>query len=196
MARITKQDRLKRTAHHEAGHALVCFGLRKAFSDLTIVETDEFYGAMSHRAWLKIDPGITSYEWEAQDIKRIKIDILVSLGGPAAENLFVGRTLRRNFAPGTDHAKVLEVLTLLYGGLDSDEAGMEVGKYIEYTEIVAKNYIAMNWKFLERLANALVKQETMTYVDAKKLVNRDKFLPFEEMRLAGLPTAPKRLRHL
>ncbi len=197
MTRISKQQRLKRTAHHEAGHAVTCFGIRRAFTDLSIVETEESLGVMHHRRWIRIDPGITSYEWESRDIRRIKWDILVSLGGPAAESIFVGRTVRRDWALGSDHGIVQELLDLLYGGVGSNEdAGRAVSKYIEYMEQVVKNYTKTNWKFIERLAHALLAEETLTYKRAKELVNRDKGLPVEELGAFYSPVVPGRLMYL
>lgn len=193
MARISKQERLKRTAHHEAGHAVICFGVRCEFSDISIVEAEGFHGIFRHGRWYGVDRN----QWKSQDIQGTIWDILVALGGPAAESQFIGRTVRRNYASDGDHGNVWESLNRIYEGLGSNEAGlMEAKKYIEYLEQVVKNYLRKNWKFVERLAQVLLAEKHLTYKGAKELVSRDLELSEEESKATERPLEIQELRHL
>lgn len=193
MARISKKQRLERTAYHEAGHAVICFGIRCDFSDITIVETEEFYGNFRHGRWYSVDRN----EWYSQDIQGMIWDILVTLGGPAAENQFVGKTVRLNSTSDGDYADAWECLGLIYEGLGSNEVGAtEAKKYIEYLEQVVKNYLRKNWNFVERLAQALLAEKQLTYKGAKELVSRNLELTDEDSKTTERPLAIQELRHL
>jgi len=176
MSGITKQKRLERTAFHEAGHAIACIGVRKAFKNVTIVPSEEYAGVIQpHRKWLNFDPSMTSYDWDPKELNRIRKDIFISLGGPAAASIHIGRAIRRNWNPGSDHDNVLDVLDALYAGLGlNEDIDKEVGKYISYMELVVKNYLIRNWKFVEWIANNLLSFKTLSYQKVKNIVYKDR----------------------
>lgn len=197
MSGISKQERLRRTAYHEAGHAIVAFGVDRAFKEVTIIPSEGYLGVLKHRPWITFDPTMTSSGWEDRETSRIKLRIMLCLGGPAAESILLGRSVMKYRWGWADHGIVLDLLDALYAGLGLDaEVDKEVGKYIEYMELVVKNFLRVNWKFVERVAQALLLEKTLTYKKAKELVYRDLDLSWEEQDASELPITPMRLKYL
>ena len=119
------------------------------------------------------------------------------MGGPAAESILLERSARKNWSGGADHGTVFDLLDALYAGLGSDvEENKEVFMYIEYMELVVINNIRRNWKFVDRLAQALLAEKTLTYKRAKELVHRDGNLPWEEQKKLKPPIALRPLKYL
>lgn len=174
MSGITKQKRLERIAFHEAGHTIACIGVRRAFKNVTIVPNEENFGALHHRKWFNFDLSTTSWDWDPKELNQIRKKIFVSLGGPAATSIHTKRPIRRIWNTGSDHNHVFDVLDVLYAGLGvNEDIDKEVEKYISYMDLVVKNYLISNWKFVERVANNLLSFKTLSYQKVKNIVYQD-----------------------
>lgn len=179
MARISKQERLKRTAYHEAGHAIACLSVGRAFGKATIVPEGDKLGYVSNPANYKfLDPTITSYSWDPKDLRKIREQIVVFLAGYASTEILLGRYVMRRW-DSFDYQYILDLLDALYAGLGQDkEVDKEVSAYIEYMELVTKNILRKNWSLVEKVADTLINERTMSYNRIKQIAPR--FIQLED----------------
>ena len=170
MPRLTKDERLRRTAYHEAGHAVACLSLRRAFKDVSIISTEDSEGRLIHRDWGTFEPDLISYDWVAEDVKRIRRRTFIALAGSASEWILTGRRLRGRWE-SPDYTNILKKIDRLYAGamgLDSDTDKMFT-HYIEYMEYAAKHLLRVNWVHVTTIANTLLKEKSLTYNQIKIL---------------------------
>jgi hypothetical protein len=64
----TKEERMKRTAYHEAGHAVAFYMLRIWWVNVSILPMDEFKGSVTHprSIYKNFDPGIDGNDPKCQ----------------------------------------------------------------------------------------------------------------------------------
>lgn len=179
MAGISKQERLKRIAYHEAGHAIACLSVGRAFGKATIVPEGDNLGYVSNHANYKfLDPTIASYSWDPKDLPKIREKIVVSLAGYASTDILRVRYFIRRW-DSADYQYILDLLDALYAGLGQDkEVDKEVSAYIKYMEIVTRNILRENWSLVEKVADALINEKTMSYNRIKQITPR--FIQLED----------------
>lgn len=166
MSRLSKTELRRRTAFHEAGHAIAILSLGRSLRIVTIEPEDDSLGHVSnHQAYRFIDPDIASYTWSARERRVVKQQVFVSLAGIAAVRILLSRYPRGRHDT-TDYKLVARILESFNAGYfdEVDDA------YITYMELVTKNSLDGNWKFVEILARELLKKETLKYSEVKSLI--------------------------
>ena len=166
MSKLTKTEQLRRTAYHEAGHAIAILSLGRSFRIATIEPVDGSLGHVSnHHAYRFIDPDIASYTWSARERRVVKQQVFVSLAGIAAVRILLGKYPRRR-RDTTDYELVTSILESFNAGyLDEvDDA------YVSYMELVTKNSLDGNWNFVEILAKELLEKKTLKNSEVRALV--------------------------
>lgn len=166
MSKVSKKEQRRRTAYHEAGHAIAILSLGRSFRIATIEPEDDSLGYVSnHHAYRFIDPDIASYTWSARERRAVKQQVFVSLAGIAAVRILLGRYPRRR-RDTTDYELIASILESFNAGyLDEvDDA------YIAYMELVTKNSIEGNWRFVKIVAQELLEKGTLKYSEVKLLV--------------------------
>lgn len=147
---------IKRTAYHEAGHAVMAYNLRLRIRHATIIPEEEYLGRVKHSAGGSIHP-----EWESGPTTRTEIErrAIVALSGNVAEYLLTGR--RYMVGSEGDYQTVVNLLSYLAGP-------EETGKYIEWLWYRTKGILAIDywWLAIQRLAEELLKHH---YLKSKRI---------------------------
>jgi ATP-dependent Zn protease len=144
-------DNLRVTAIHEAAHAVVALRLGLVFDHVTTVPDDaaETDGALH---WTELQ--------SAGDLEiAATADAVVLLAGPFAEARLTGGTLHEVLAddPAGEDREALATL-----GLDDDEFVAASREALELVEL--------DWPAIERVADALLEQETLDFSQVEALV--------------------------
>jgi hypothetical protein len=146
---------LKRTAYHEAGHAVMALALRCRFRHISIIPDDN-QGTLGH----VLQGKIATFDTETRDpsskmryhLERLA---LVSLAGNAAECLFTDHKIKTGSGSDFSHA----CLYLNYLTPDEDEL-LTYGKWlIERAKVILSS--SWNWYAVETLAKELLKKKYM-----------------------------------
>ncbi len=182
MAGISKQERLKRIAYHEAGHALASIGSKRAFKDVTIIPGEGYLGLLTHNPWKALNPEMTSYTWEAKGVHYVRQEIFIFLAGPLAGHIYNGKPVIRHWIEQGDHYQAFFLLDSLYDGASHDDnISEEINRFLHYMEKSVENYLSLNWVFVERIASELLELGTLTYKQAKAVVFKDRVSSFAEL---------------
>lgn len=101
---------LKRTAYHEAGHAVMAYILRIGLKEVTIIPDEDYLGKFTHGRGRNIQP-----EWDYDQKTRPEIErqAMVTLGGNVAEHLLTGK--KHIAGSYEDYHKVVDLLSYLAG---------------------------------------------------------------------------------
>jgi ATP-dependent Zn protease len=166
VARRTMQC-MRKTAWHEAGHAVVAVELKHPFKKVDIIE-DELCSGRLH--WAKKSP--EGYISEPHIINWIEHRIVVRFAGGAAQRRYAphsnwawGMGHRGNEpAPGSDLYHIDEWLRCLKR--EGDDA------YRAQLEARAKALVKKLWPDIQRVAKALLKKKVLTQSQVRRLMNR------------------------
>lgn len=147
---------IKRTAYHEAGHAVVAYILRVRLKEATIIPNEDYLGMVKHGRGQNIQP-----EWEINRKTRDELErrTMVLLGGNVAENLL---TDKRSMAGSyDDYHQVVDLLSYL---ADPEETS----KYIEWLWYRTKSNLGVDywWLATQRLAEELLEHQ---YLRGKRI---------------------------
>jgi ATP-dependent Zn protease len=150
--------RLKATAYHEAGHAVMAIHLKRAIRYVTIEPTDDSLGHILNTPMPKFDP---DDEIEPKDFRLVEREILVCLAGGAAEYRLTGRRNHRGAAG--DDRNALDLASAVYG---SDDVA---AKYLEFMYARVRQLIESPplWIRVEGLAAALLTHKRLNARQAK-----------------------------
>lgn len=176
-------DELLATAYHEAGHAMVCYyrNERQRIQIVTIVPSGSALGYM----WR-----VSKEDYQSKNKHEYLVDMEVSLGGYAAENLFmdtttsgvssdlekvgnIARAMVRQWGMGSFKFNVADAYEKYHYGA-SDETNREIE--LEIKSIVdgcldnVHNLLLTKRAELDRLAHALVERETLYYKDIAEIL--------------------------
>jgi hypothetical protein len=160
MARSRSKKQLARTAHHEAGHAVIALREGRRFKHVTIVADEESFGHILYERWRNYNP---EYNQRPTTLVRIDKDILCSLAGPAATRRFAGRHDWRG-ASG-DLGRVVDLACCIHGGLDVVEP------YVAYMRARAKRAVDHHWEFIEAVAANLLLRSRLTFDEVRQTIH-------------------------
>ena len=146
------------TAYHEAGHVVVaCFYGRLPLS-ATIERDGDIAGTT------EFEPNVIWRKLDQSSEKRKHTEILVvgELAGTAAHNLF---RPGRGLDSGDEHDlyQATELIIELVIWVDEDE-------YLKFAKAKATDLLETNWVWVEKVAEALLAQRTLTRAEIVKLI--------------------------
>lgn len=151
---------IEQTAYHEAGHAIghICIG--KPFTNMSIVSTEDYLGAVNWNSWTEFDPEVKT---DARTIRRMKQWIVIFFAGPKAESLYT----KSDPDPIGSEEDFHEAVNMAhYSGGSSGDVEDAINCAYKKTEKLLQS----NWSAVERLAQELLEKKTLTYRAAKKIV--------------------------
>ncbi len=172
-----KAETLRRTAYHEAGHAVAAYVLRRRFTNLSIVEDEYTLGRVSFaKHHPKFQPDVMSFDESRSQIER---DVMISAAGDAAEFLLSGRHDWRGAHQDTQNAH--DMASYLCGDPEEETA------YVRWLWIRTQNLLRqpIHWRAIEVLAAALLEQERIGQKEARVII-RDAVSSYEEPENAPL----------
>lgn len=160
--------RLRATAYHEAGHAVVMWELRsrqgeRGFEHVTIVPNEE-QGSLGHcrnvPAPSDFHPDV---ETRPEDVVRLQDDIVATFAGTEAEKRYTGRY--NHVGADSDYHHAVELADYLVGSNEECEALLR-WLMVRTRALVAQPHV---WAMIEALAAALLEHPTMTSEEAVSL---------------------------
>jgi ATP-dependent Zn protease len=155
--------RRERTAHHEAGHAIVAYRLGIEVKFVTILPTHHSAG---HFTCGDLFCGGTGSDHVALE-RAIKI----SLAGPMAEALFYPRY----------HRRLRSVDYVCAFGLARYLAGWGAREIIRHQERETKKLLNLYWNDVKQVARALLEYDELTGIAVKGIMDRE-----EDDRIAAM----------
>jgi hypothetical protein len=153
-----RPSQLKRTAYHEAGHAVVSFALRRAVRRVSIVPGEEFLGRCT-LAQAGDPDGLP----ERQERARAEREILVLLAGGLAEAKLAGRHNHAGASQDIDAA--FSWATRVSGSMEEAEA------YLAWLRVRARHLLDVpeHWSAVEALAAELLQRREVSGRAARRV---------------------------
>ena len=169
------EEDLRKIALHEAGHLVVCEVLCEGSVGLASIRKTEYNS-------------IGGFIHKCKDFRRDSYDILVSLAGKAAVELYYSDTPAEGCWPDIHRAAeqlnneissrgacglgLIDITT--FDNSDASEDFKSKNEAVTYAELErymlkARSIILKNREFLEKVTEALLEKETLLYSDIKKL---------------------------
>jgi ATP-dependent Zn protease len=179
MAKLPKLTGIWSLAFHEAGHAVMAWVLGRNVIRVTItpqveegergyflLEGHAVHVSRSNRLWRSDDP---------LERDRAEKEAMIVIAGPLAEGLHTGKPVR---AIGDDKERIKTLTKNHHGGwifptCDEDDDQLRDAchkKYVEWLRARVSLQLQADWPLVDALADALVKKETMTGSQVKKLL--------------------------
>lgn len=162
---MNETKELKKTAYHEAGHAVACYFLRIRFTNVTIVPEDNCLGCLKHS---KDHHKNFNPEWDnSRKVgDRIEKEVIVRFAGQIAEGLFMGKHIRK----GSEHDRSSAIDLALYGVGE----GEVLQTYINYLWARAKEQVRQPrfWAAVKALAAELLVRKKIGYRKAREIIER------------------------
>jgi hypothetical protein len=153
---------LKRIAYHEAGHAVVAFVLHRRFTHVSIIPDDTNLG---HVRTPKLPPAFQpDSDYSGATRKLCEKEAMVSLGGPIAERVKIGRTMWKGADSDVKHAFDM---CIYHCGND-----VETNAYLNWLMERTKSVLSFGrqWAAVEALAQELVVRKYIGERLARKIV--------------------------
>lgn len=171
-----EQKKLKRVAHHEAGHAVAAWHCSMRFKYVTISPGAGSLGSLVHKRpkWFKPDR-------DASDRVRCRIErhIVVSFAGQIAEAKWQRRRPRYGYDSDNSHA-----VDMAFYACGSEQT---VNAYLKYCWCASTDVVKVRWKEIRAIAKALLKQKTLSYDDCCNII-----MPERAWLVTALAKAAKR----
>jgi len=154
--------RLRATAYHEAGHAVVALmGGDRVPKQATIVPAGDVLGSVSYAKWssgLRPDCYLTPGRMQ---LVQARIDTL--LAGVIAERRGTGR--RHNWTGGTSD---IDSATDLAAYLNGSDRQTEL--FLRWRRLCVRDKVELHWPEIERLAVTLLARGTLTSDEIRQIV--------------------------
>ncbi|MBC5806179.1 MAG: hypothetical protein DLM53_08935 [Candidatus Eremiobacter antarcticus] len=163
---------LRRTAFHEAGHAVMAVLLKLPFRYVTIVPTAEFLGGCNFRTPSYAQKlRLVAQNPNAWDRDRLENEILFYMAGAIAEKRISGRIEARGSSSDRHCASDLATAALRYA------APEEVVAYLKYLSVRASNLVNSPevWAQVVLIAQRLLKIKKLTQTEVKEVLGVGKF---------------------
>lgn len=153
---------IKRTAYHEAGHAVMASILRLRCKEISIIPDEDYLGRFIRGAVRNIDPECESNQKTRSELERLTMQVLA---GNVAEHLLTGRKCR--VGSGDDYHKAVNYLSYVA----SDE---EIPHYLEalWYRTKAKLSVDHQWLAVQRLAEELLKKRRLKSKRIKEIIRQ------------------------
>lgn len=160
-----ERKKLECTAYHEAGHAIVAFVTHRRFKYVTIVPKLQgnmlghiMYGSLGKE--FMPDLGI------GHNLRyKVEREVILNFAGHAAESMFTGK--RRTPGAGADFDSAATIAACVTGGFEETEA------YINWLMARARGIVRHYWGCVEALAEALMKQHTISYRETCTIIREE-----------------------
>jgi ATP-dependent Zn protease len=156
---------LLKTAFHEAGHAVVSFMLDVPFRSVTIRPDADLLGCVLFQEWPQwAIPDSGRYD-ERRATEWLTRRTQISLAGQIAETLHAGRRPAKFSHSADDHDVFENAMTIC----SSEE---ECSAWLNWLFIRTRSSLAVPdvWCAVEALAEELLKQETISGVEARNII--------------------------
>ena len=173
--RLSKCERLERTAYHEAGHAVAENHYAGKIKTVSIIPKDDTLGRMRAKNPFAGKP-LDTVRITPHLEKKIRDQIVVSLAGGVAEFLFAGR--KCHVGASGDYHNAVDLAERLHG---FNTAVTE--KYLDYLYAVAKNLMESRWKAVQALATALMEENEIDGARALDIIRDAIYGPDVNKRL-------------
>lgn len=153
------------TAYHEAGHAVISYYLCVPFEYATIVPSVAD-GSLGHVEWPH-PPKWAFDESSSRSLEQREFwenHVMIGFAGRLAQGKFLGRKVRYGYK--RDYQNIADA-ALRFGG-PSPEVHVHWCRWLHEK---TKNMVERRWVEIERLAQTLGKQKTVTYDDAIEVIS-------------------------
>ena len=146
------KERLRATAHHEAGHAVMAWWLNLPFRRVTIKPEGDSLGHLLHNKLPK------RFNPEIEKSNRVRLlaerHIIASFSGQLAEAKHAGRSPR--YGMHSDNRFAVDMATFFCGSTETTEA------YLRFCFFSSRDLVIRWWSLIEAVATELLKRETLT----------------------------------
>lgn len=175
----SKHEKLKKTAYHEAGHAVAAFAMNKRFTRVSIIANpdDNSLGRLLGCGWnSKLNP---EFDGGVRLRNRVEAQIIVFLAGPVAEAKLTGHY--NHIGASKDYHDAVSFAGYVTGS--SKETSAYINWLLEKTKNLLSNY---NWDAVKMLADELIKRREIGYMTTRKIIRKgiDGFLPPLDLKRA------------
>jgi ATP-dependent Zn protease len=157
-------SQLRKTAYHEAGHAVAHYFLRLPFKSVTIKPSAEYKGRIvGGKIPKSFRPDTT---WDYRTERRLEREMIALLAGLAAVKRLTGRNSWRG--GGKDVSSAIDLA--MYVGGDSDGVSAYLSWMIQRARGFMRN--PLHWHCVEVLAKELIKRRTIKAREARNIIRR------------------------
>jgi hypothetical protein len=149
------------TAHHEAGHAVAAFLVKRRFRHVSIEPDQRSLGHVLYRAWDKrFDPNA---RFSPRTEILLRDAVVTALAGFEAQFRFSGKRPWRSAR--SDHDQALDL------ALRACCSGEEAAAYVEWLSVRTRQMFSVpsTWKAVRALARSLLRQQRLSYKEAHKI---------------------------
>ncbi len=157
--------KLKKTAYHEAGHAVAAFALSKRFKKVSIIPspTEDSLGRLLGCDWdSKLNP---EFDEGARLRHLVEAQIIIFLAGPVAEAKLTGRY--NHVGASKDYHGAVFYASYVTGS--SEETSAYINWLLERTKNILSTY---HWDAVELLADELIKRREISYTATRKIIRK------------------------
>jgi len=158
----TNTTQLKKTAYHEAGHAVMYFLYWRRFRYVTINHKGNTRGIVRHSKLPKVNE-LLEYN-------------MIVIAGVISEKLYTGRM--NNVGANSDYQKIADSLFYYFGGQTDEELKLQ-GAYMKFLRMYATQLLKRHWDKVTCLAERLLECRKMTYWEVDALLFPRKKLNLE-----------------
>jgi hypothetical protein len=172
-----EREKLKKTAYHEAGHAVAAFAMSKRFKKVSIIPNpdENSLGRLSGCGWdSKLNP-----EFEGGPRLRylVEAQIIILLAGPVAVAKLTGRY--NHIGASKDYKWTVDYASYVTGSSE------ETSAYIKWLIEKTKNVLWSRWDAVELLADELMKQREIAYMATRRIIRKGIDGPLPPLNLKG-----------
>ena len=167
--RRAQLPRLRATAHHEAGHAVVRHfrGLKFEYATIIPEPENESLGLVKTRPMKWLLREIKEQRLSNRGRDYLESDMICGLSGQIAEEKFRGR--RPRYGMHSDDRGVFDRALLICGF--GPPRSKTVDAYIHYCWCVAEDTVSVRWREVQAVAAALLDQKTIKYWDLVEIIS-------------------------
>jgi hypothetical protein len=151
-----RKTTLEATAYHEAGHAVVSFGVGRGVRRVTIIPDGDSLGHITNHGLPAFHP---DYKTDGATRRRVEQCVMISLAGAIAEARFKGH--RRRLGDGADLAQVFDLASYMVGETE------ELNAYVRWLWLRTRNLLEVHWPVVEHFAAELLARRHLTGREAR-----------------------------
>ena len=167
-----RHSRLKRTAYHEAGHAVMAYWLRRRIHHVTIIP-DSDSDSLGHLSKARLAM-LSEAEWEFRidtgDLSRLRQkvegEILISFAGQVAEELLTNRK-RRLAGSASDYQFITTALICLTSDMGDELTAYSNWLYERTRAILSQGMV---WRAVQALAAELLTRRYIAGKQARQII--------------------------